>query len=63
VRLAALPRVGDVIDFYPLDLAKAGEAARRGYVVLSVSHEIYAATDSHPAGHHHVTIEVRPLTI
>jgi hypothetical protein len=60
-RLAAVPHVGDEIDFYPLEVDSPGDALRRAYVVDRVVHELYAVTKAYPEGHHFVTVHVRRL--
>jgi hypothetical protein len=58
VRLAGIPRVGELVDLY--SFREAPSEARRLYEVVQVLHKVYDVTEKEPGGHHHVTVFVRP---
>lgn len=63
VRLYAVPRAGDLIDLYSfIDTANNDEPSH-WYEVVAILHQVYDVTKANKrqaAGHHHVTVFVKP---
>jgi hypothetical protein len=63
VKLATVPRVGDLIDLYSFIEAAEGQPPNRRYEVVQVVHKVRDVTNlvkESEGGMHFVTVHVRP---
>jgi len=61
IRLATVPRVGDLIALTSRIEARDGREPRRDYIVTRITHELTDAPEGGPVGQHSVSVHVRRI--